>query len=450
MNFHDLGLSQKTQEAILALGYVSPTPIQQQAIPQILCGRDVFGCAQTGTGKTAAFLLPIIDILSQASGKSRMPRVVVLEPTRELAAQVFQSFSQFTAGTSLTGALLVGGEMMSDQEKQLRQGADVIIATPGRLLDFVERSLLLLAGAKIFVIDEADRMLDMGFIPDVEKIAGLLPSQKQTLFFSATVPLEIKRLVSTYLVTPKEITITPTIRAAETIEQYFFFMTEKQKLQQIKRVLEKETPTSALIFCNYKRHVNTLANSLRQHGYQAQGLHGDMPQQRRNEALAAFKAGTVPILVASDVAARGLDVEGLSLVINYGVPNNAEEYIHRIGRTGRAGKVGKAITLLTQDEAKAWAAIEALVGEKIAPYVLTTDDKPVKAEKTANPSKKPTAPIKVARPKAPTKAAPVEEKITPPTIVAETVEPPHKQPHKPKTAPIVGFGEFIPDFMRVQ
>lgn len=430
MDFYSLGISQKTNEALSALGFSVPTPIQQQAIPQILCGRDILGCAQTGTGKTAAFLLPIIDILTQKTGKSRMPRVVILEPTRELAAQVFQSFQQFVAGTPLTGVLLVGGEMMSDQEKQLRQDADVVVATPGRLLDLVARNVILLAGVQIFVIDEADRMLDMGFIPDVEQIAALLPAQRQTLFFSATLPEEIKHFSKKYLVSPKEIIITPTVKAAETIEQYFFLLTEKQKLQQIKRVLEKENPTSVLIFCNYKRHVGSLTSALCRLGYKTLGLHGDMPQQRRNETLAAFKSGAVPILVASDVAARGLDVESLSLVINYGVPINPEEYIHRIGRTGRAGKVGKAITFLTQAESKAWAAIESLVGETIPAYDLGPEKKTKKQEPKIEKKEQ-------------------HKKGTP--------EKCHQHPEasavhdkSSSSQPIVGFGNFVPQFMRAR
>jgi len=413
MNFRDLGLSSELQDILMALGYVKPTPIQQQAIPQILCGRDIFGCAQTGTGKTASFLLPLIDILNQGSTKSRLPRAVILEPTRELAAQVFENFQQLAKGTPLTGALLVGGELMSDQEKQLKRGVDILVVTPGRLLDLFERGKILLAGARMLVIDEADRMLDMGFIPDIERIVALLPKQRQTLFFSATVPEEIKQLAKQYLNDAREIIITPSVKTAITVEQYSLILTEKQKLSTCKSILETETPNAAIIFCNRKSLVNTLASALRKEGYKAQGLHGDMPQKKRNETLAHFKEGQFPILVASDVAARGLDVENLALVINYDTPTNAEEYVHRIGRTGRAGKAGKAILFVTAEESKLLKAIEKLIEQNIASYPMLTS--------SSKPKDNTTKPLQDTE----KKAKPVE-----------------------KTQPTIGFGDCIPAFMR--
>lgn len=413
MNFRDLGLSSELQDVITNLGYLKPTPIQQQAIPQILCGRDIFGCAQTGTGKTASFLLPLIDILNQGSTKSRLPRAVILEPTRELAAQVFENFQQLSKSTSLTGALLVGGELMSDQEKQLKRGADILVATPGRLLDLFERGKILLAGAKILVIDEADRMLDMGFIPDIERIVALLPVQRQTLFFSATVPDEIKQLAKQYLSDAREIIIAPSVKTATTVEQYSLVLPEKQKLSTCKSILEAENPSAAIIFCNRKSLVNTLASTLRKEGFKAQGLHGDMAQKKRNETLAHFKEGQFPILVASDVAARGLDVENLALVINYDVPTNAEEYVHRIGRTGRAGKEGKAILFVTAEEFKLLKAIEKLTEQEIPKYPMPT------------PSPK------------------HEDNLIPAPQSTEKKAKTHE-----KASPIIGFGDFVPAFMR--
>jgi superfamily II DNA/RNA helicase len=477
MNFRDLGLSPELQDVITGLGYIQPTPIQQQAIPQVLCGRDVFGCAQTGTGKTASFLLPLIDILKQGSTKSRLPRVVILEPTRELAAQVFNNFEQLSAGTGLTGALLVGGELMSDQEKQLKRGVDILVVTPGRLLDLFERGRVLLAGAKVLVIDEADRMLDMGFIPDIERIVALLPSQRQTLFFSATLPDEIKQLAKKYLMDAREIIITPSVKTAATVEQYSLILTEKQKLGACKSILEVEAPSSAIIFCNRKTLVNTLASALRKEGYKAQGLHGDMLQKKRNETLADFKEGKFPILVASDVAARGLDVESLAMVINYDVPTNAEEYVHRIGRTGRAGKAGKAIIFATAEETKSLRAIEKLIEQKIADYPTGVEGLPLARKiahkpKEEHPVKKPTAkkehsvqtsvvkentvetPAAKENPERVQTPAATETSVKAKTHQSndkniKTTEKPSPEKSSPeKLTAVTGFGDFVPAFMR--
>lgn len=442
MNFNNLGLSPEIQEVISGLGYITPTPIQQQAIPQVLCGRDVFGCAQTGTGKTASFLLPIIDILHHAGkSKSRLPRTIILEPTRELAAQVFQGFEQFAKHTSLQAALLVGGELMSDQEKQLKRGADVLIVTPGRLLDLFERGRVLLAGASILIIDEADRMLDMGFIPDIERIVSLLPKQRQTLFFSATLPDEIKELTKKYLVNPKEIVVSPTTKAAAMVEQFQIRLAESGKAECVKEILDAESPQAVIIFCNRKRVVSTLASSLRRKGYNAQGLHGDMPQKKRNETLASFKSGEFSILVASDVAARGLDVEGLSLVINYDVPFNPDEYIHRIGRTGRAGKEGRAVTFVTPEERKSFNAIEALLKETIQAYsglqqqALPEQESQSKSNPQQRAQTKPKSKVQHQPQSAPQKTPlqPKSEKVVSSSPVSELV---------------IGFGDSLPAFMK--
>lgn len=376
MSFENLGLSPEICDVITQLGYTSPTPIQSQAIPQVLCGRDIFGCAQTGTGKTASFLLPLIEVLHHVSvGKSRLPRAIILEPTRELAAQVFDNIAKFSSATNLRAALLVGGELMSDQEKQLKKGADIIVATPGRLLDLFDRGRVLMAGIEMFVIDEADRMLDMGFIPDIERIVSLLPTKRQNLFFSATVPDEIRQLSQQWLDNPREIVVTPSTKVANTVKHYICQLSDAQKSDALCRILDSTQPTSAIVFCNRKRIVSSLATSLKKNGYQAQGLHGDMPQKKRNETLDDFRQNRCRLLVASDVAARGLDVTGLSLVVNFDVPNNADEYVHRIGRTGRAGQEGLAVTFVTKTDAKLIKAIYKMLGEEIPTYELPVQEK---------------------------------------------------------------------------
>ncbi|MGE5147657.1 MAG: DEAD/DEAH box helicase [Candidatus Eiseniibacteriota bacterium] len=328
-------------------------------------GRDVLGCAQTGTGKTAGFTLPMIDILSRGRAKARMPRSLILEPTRELAAQVAKNFETYGKYNKLSMALLIGGESFSDQEKKLDRGVDVLIATPGRLIDLFERGKILLSDVKILVIDEADRMLDMGFIPDVERIVGLLPRIRQTLFFSATMPPEIRRLADAFLQNPKEITVSRPATTAETVEDFLVVVPPEDKRRALRQLLKTEQVKNAIIFCNRKRDVDILHKSLEKHGFDARPLHGDMPQDRRTATLASFKAGEITYLVASDVAARGLDVQDLSHVFNFDVPHNAEDYVHRIGRTGRAGKGGRAFTLATPEEGRNVAAIRKLIGRDI-------------------------------------------------------------------------------------
>jgi superfamily II DNA/RNA helicase len=365
MKFSDLGLSDDILRAVTDAGYETPTPIQEQAIPIVLQGRDVLGCAQTGTGKTAAFTLPMCDILSSGRARARMPRSLILEPTRELATQVGESFEIYGKYTKLSKALLIGGVSFDDQEKLVDRGVDVLIATPGRLLDHFERGKVLLSDLKILVIDEADRMLDMGFIPDVERIVSLIPRMRQTLFFSATMPPEIRRLADAFLMNPKEISVAPPASPAETVEQSLIWLDAASKREALRQLIEREQVRNALIFCNRKRDVDILHRSLKKHGLNVAALHGDMAQEARTETLERFKAGGVQLLVCSDVAARGLDIQFLSHVFNFDVPHHADDYVHRIGRTGRAGRAGRAITLATPAESKAVAAIERLIKREI-------------------------------------------------------------------------------------
>lgn len=366
MSFIDLGLSPELLKAIGDAGYVDPTPIQEQAIPYVLMTRDVLGCAQTGTGKTASFTLPMIDILSNGRAKARMPRSLILTPTRELAAQIAENFEIYGKYHKLTMALLIGGVSMVEQTKKLDRGVDVLIATPGRLLDHFERGRILLNDIKILVIDEADRMLDMGFIPDVEKIVSLLPKMRQTLFFSATMAPEIRRLSDAFLMNPKEITVAPKSRpVTETVTQGIVIVDQRKKGDVLQKIFAKDDIKTAIIFCNRKRDVDTLGKSLKSKGLNASALHGDMDQTSRNETLERFKDGKIDYLVASDVAARGLDIDDLPAVFNYDVPMHAEDYIHRIGRTGRAGRSGSAYTLATPADGVYVEAIEKLIGNTI-------------------------------------------------------------------------------------
>ncbi len=365
MSFESLGLSAPVLQAVADKGYTEPTPIQEKAIPIVLMGRDVLGCAQTGTGKTASFVLPMIDILAQGRAKSRMPRSLILEPTRELAAQVAENFEIYGKNHKLNMALLIGGVSFPDQERVLERGADVLIATPGRLLDHIERGGILLNDVKILVIDEADRMLDMGFIPDVERIVGLLPPLRQTLFFSATMPPEIKRLADRFLSNPKEVTVSPPASAAINIVQGLVVVPEAAKREALLGLIKSQDVKNALVFCNRKRDVALLHPALKKHGVNAAALHGDMSQPARTETLERFRQGEIQILVASDVAARGLDIVDMSHVFNFDVPFSPEDYVHRIGRTGRAGKIGHSFTLATPSEGDLVQAIEKLIGTTI-------------------------------------------------------------------------------------
>jgi superfamily II DNA/RNA helicase len=368
--FSDLGLSEPILRAIAEKGYAHPTPIQAQAIPAVLSGRDVMGVAQTGTGKTAGFTLPMLDILSGSRARARMPRSLILEPTRELALQVAENFLAYGKYLKLNHALLIGGESLNDQKDALMKGVDVLIATPGRLIDLFERGGLMLTDTKLLVIDEADRMLDMGFIPDVEKIVAMLPKTRQTLFFSATMAPEIRRLSDAFLDNPRLITVSRNASVATTIVAGLALVADIDKREALRRLIRSEDVQNALIFCNRKRDVDILLKSLTKHGFSVGALHGDMSQPARFATLEKFKQNELRLLVCSDVAARGIDIGGLSHVFNFDVPHHAEDYVHRIGRTGRAGKVGHAFTLATPEDKLAVEAIEKLTGSPIPPIAV--------------------------------------------------------------------------------
>jgi superfamily II DNA/RNA helicase len=368
--FSDLGLSEEVLRAIADMGYRHPTPIQEQAIPYVLMGRDVMGTAQTGTGKTAGFTLPMLDILSGSRARARMPRSLILEPTRELALQVAENFVQYGKYLKLTHALIIGGESMSDQKDVLNRGVDVLIATPGRLLDMFDRGTILLTDTRLLVIDEADRMLDMGFIPDVERIVSMLPKTRQTLFFSATMGPEIRRLGDAFLTNPKEIAVSRAASVATTITEGLALVAEHDKREALRRLIRSQNVQNALIFCNRKRDVDILYKSLTKHHFDAGALHGDMAQTVRFSTLEKFKANELRLLVCSDVAARGLDIGGLSHVFNFDVPIHAEDYVHRIGRTGRAGLEGKAFTIASPEDRYAVEQIEKLINHGIPPLLV--------------------------------------------------------------------------------
>ena len=368
MSFSSLGLSEKVLAAVAAAGYTEPTAIQAAAIPHVLQKRDVLGLAQTGTGKTASFTLPMLTLLEKGRARARMPRTLILEPTRELAAQVEENFNKYGINHKLNVALLIGGTSFGDQDKKLDRGVDVLIATPGRLLDHTERGKLLLQGVEILVIDEADRMLDMGFIPDIERICKLIPMTRQTLFFSATMPPEIQRLVDTFLHNPARVEVARTSSTADTVTQNIVASGSKDfdKRATLRRMVDQaENLTNAIIFCNRKRDVQTVFRSLQRHDYSVGALHGDMDQRSRMATLEQFRKGELSLLVASDVAARGLDIPAVSHVYNFDVPTHAEDYVHRIGRTGRAGRSGVAITIVTPGDQKYLQSIEKLIDRKI-------------------------------------------------------------------------------------
>ena len=378
MTFSELGLSAEVLRGVEEAGYTEPTPIQRQSIPVVLQGRDVLGCAQTGTGKTASFALPIIDILAAGRARARMPRALILEPTRELADQVKDAFAVYAKYHKLATALLIGGVSMDQQSRQLERGADVLIATPGRLLDHVERGQVVLRGVQILVIDETDRMLDMGFIPDVQRIVRLLPKNRQTLFFSATLSPEIRSLGAEFVLDPKEITVAPPASPSETVRQGLLRVSPENKREALRHLIEAEGVEHALVFLNRKRDVDVLARSLQRNGIAAAPIHGDLPQAVRMETLEKFKQGKIAFLIASDVAARGLDIEALPFVINFDVPSHAEDYIHRIGRTARAGRPGTAFTLAVPEDSKYLAAIHKLIGKPIPTITLDEVETPAK------------------------------------------------------------------------
>ncbi len=463
-DFASLGLGPELLQALADAGYTKPTPIQAQAIPVVLMGRDVLGCAQTGTGKTASFTLPMIEILAAGRAKARMPRSLILCPTRELAAQVADNFDKYGKHHRLTKVLIIGGESMGDQVALLDRGCDVLIATPGRLLDMFERGRILLNDVKVLVIDEADRMLDMGFIPDVQKIVSLLPKMRQTLFFSATLGPEIRKLADDFLMNPREITVSPKSTTATTIDQFLTVVEHDSKREALRRILRSEAVKSAFIFCNRKRDVDILFKSLTVHGFHAVQMHGDMVQTARMEALAKFKSGEAPLMVCSDVAARGIDIQAVSHVFNFDVPIHAEDYIHRIGRTGRAGLEGKSYTIAAPEEGLAVAAIEKLTGGAIPRMVIDgfdTLELVMDAKRRRRPAKS------GDKPQSEKQADRYVEKKPLPHRAKQTTE----QAHKPERLPprertrsfrgrndfgigemehpdnVIGFGDHVPDFI---
>ena len=495
--FAELGLSEPILRAIAEKGYLNPTPIQLQAIPAVLMGRDVLGVAQTGTGKTAGFTLPMLDILSGSRARARMPRSLILEPTRELALQVAENFVQYGKYLKLTHALIIGGESMSDQKDLLMRGVDVLIATPGRLIDMFERGGMLLTDTRLLVIDETDRMLDMGFIPDVERIVAMLPTNRQTLFFSATMAPEIRRLADAFLQNPKQISVSPQSAVATTITQKITLVAEQDKREALRRLIRSEDVQNALIFCNRKRDVDILHKSLTRHGFDVGALHGDMAQPVRFSTLEKFKANEIRLLCCSDVAARGLDIGGLSHVFNFDVPIHAEDYIHRIGRTGRAGREGRAFMLATPEDRLAVEAIQKLTGATIERMQIEGLDevewaegdgrrrrgrgapvargrsasKPAASEKPA--AEKPAPRRSEPRQGEPRRTAPrrtAEPRVVEPVVMREApiVEPRVEQPmplrpergdRGPRREPrrrdgdlgasVLGFGDEVPAFMMV-
>ncbi len=387
MTFADLGLSDELLKAVTEAGYDTPTPIQAQAIPPVLMMKDIIGIAQTGTGKTASFVLPMIDILAHGRARALMPRSLILEPTRELAAQVAENFEKYGKYHKLNMALLIGGVQMGDQLKALEKGVDVLIATPGRLMDLFQRGKILLNGCNMLVIDEADRMLDMGFIPDIEEICTKLPAQRQTLLFSATMPAPIKKLADRFLSNPKSIEVARPATASTNITQRLVKVDSRKKREALRAMLEAEDVLSAVIFCNRKTTVRDLNKSLQRHGFKSGEIHGDIDQSARIAELERFRAGAVNILVASDVAARGLDIKGVSHVFNFDAPWHPDDYVHRIGRTGRAGAKGVAFTFVTAEDAEAIDNIQKLIGQKIETITAPDGAPAVKAPAEEKPER---------------------------------------------------------------
>ena len=415
MSFADLGLSDELLRAVADSGYGEPTPIQAAAIPTVLMGKDLVGIAQTGTGKTAGFVLPMIDILHQGRSRARMPRSLILEPTRELAMQVAENFEKYGKYHPLSMALLIGGVQMGDQVKALEKGVDVLIATPGRMMDLFGRGKIMLTDCKLLVIDEADRMLDMGFIPDIEEICSKLPKSRQTLLFSATMPPPIQKLAQKFLSDPKRIEVARPATANINIEQRLVEVSPDKKKDALRDILRHEEFRNAIVFSNRKTTVRELASSLKRSGFAVGQIQGDMEQAQRIAEFDRFKSGEITVLVASDVAARGLDVKGVSHVINFDVPWQPDDYIHRIGRTGRAGMKGIAITLATRADAEAVAGIEKLIGHKIPRQGAAATEAPREEAKAARPPRTDKSP-KAEKPrraeKKPADRSPVVEDIS--------------------------------------
>jgi len=489
--FSELNLNPKVLKAVEEAGYTEPTPIQAGAIPPALAGRDILGIAQTGTGKTASFTLPMLSLLARGRARARMPRSLVLCPTRELAAQVAENFDTYSKHLKLTKALLIGGVSFKEQDKLIDKGVDVLIATPGRLLDHFERGKLLLTGVQIMVVDEADRMLDMGFIPDIERIFSLTPFTRQTFFFSATMAPEIERITNTFLQNPERIEVARQATASETIEQgvVMFKPSRRERADSEKRNLlralidaEGEKCTNAIVFCNRKVDVDVVAKSLKKHGYDAAPIHGDLDQSQRTRTLDGFRAGDLKILVASDVAARGLDVPSVSHVLNYDVPSHAEDYVHRIGRTGRAGREGKTMMICAPRDEKNLEDIERLIQKPVpripdptarggaAPETASTpeadtpeaksDDKPASRSRSRSRASK--KPKDAPAPQAVEPAVEAESQLAEkPAAEKPAAEKPAAQSRGGKSGnrggasqnsnrggkPVVGMGDHMPSFI---
>ena len=453
MSFDQLGLSPKALAAVQAAGFENPTPIQEQAIPVVLKGGDVMGLAQTGTGKTASFTLPILCRLEKGRARTRMPRTLILEPTRELAAQVHESFEILGAEYKLTIALLIGGVSFADQDRKLAKGADVLIATPGRLLDHFERGKLMMSGVEVLVVDEADRMLDMGFIPDIERICKLLPITRQTLFFSATMPPEIQRITKTFLHNPTQIEVAARSQAASTITQGWIAVPSdpKGKRDALRRVIAEQPIKNAIVFCNRKRDVAILEKSFERHNLSGRALHGDMNQHARLETLQKFRDGEITYLIASDVAARGLDIPEVSHVFNFDIPDAPEDYIHRIGRTGRAGREGHAIGLVARSDRPKVSAIENLIGSTL-PWLegeqeaASEDEAPAKRGRGRRRGEKPSKRDK-SQPRAEA-AEPAEADRKPRTdkpARSENRSTPRRKSESSKE--VLGLGDHVPAFL---
>ena len=483
MKFNDFALRPEILQAVADAGYEIPTPIQQQAIPIILTGSDLLGIAQTGTGKTAAFVLPMIERLASGRAKARMPRSLILSPTRELATQTANYFATYGKHLQLSMALLIGGVGMDEQWRLLERGVDVLIATPGRLLDQFERGKVLLGGVTILVIDEADRMLDMGFMPDVERIVSLVSRNRQTLMFSATMPAEIRRLADAFLSAPREVQATPPATTAAGVEDHVTVVPAREKFQALQRLIETQEVDKALIFCNRKREVASLRRQLERAGLNVRDIHGDLEQAQRTQALEAFRRGEIDFLVATDVAARGLDIVSLPCVINYDVPTHADDYVHRIGRTGRAGQEGRAFTLMLPEERRYVDAITRLTGKDIPRLELPGVEAAANGEappprrgtarngarasakqtvaerdpaerapaarrgaaRSGTGAKRPSAKQAAAEPEA-LERSPAPRRSPPRATRAERPAP--ARPARVAADPIVGMGDHVPLFMR--
>ncbi|KMS59798.1 DEAD/DEAH box helicase [Novosphingobium barchaimii LL02] len=431
MSFADLGLSNELLQAVETAGYTEPTPIQAQTIPPVLMMKDIIGIAQTGTGKTAAFVLPMIDILGHGRRRALMPRSLILEPTRELAAQVAENFEKYGKNHDLKMALLIGGVQMGDQLKALSAGVDVLIATPGRLMDLFERGKIMLTGCELLVIDEADRMLDMGFIPDIETICSKLPANRQTLLFSATMPPVIKKLADRFLTNPKYIEVARPASNNTSIVQHKVAVPSRKKREVLRELLKTDNVTTAIVFANRKTTVRELAKSLKSYGFSAGEIHGDMDQASRNAELERFKAGEISILCASDVAARGLDVKGVSHVFNFDTPWHPDDYVHRIGRTGRGGATGRAFTFVAPEDAEAIANVEKLTGGPIPIYELGLGDTAEAHEEKPARAAKPAREEKPRREPRARREAPAKTEAAEPREVAEQPEAAPKREERP-------------------